>query len=378
MSSSYYSVGYNCMGPLLLGFVQFVKNMYETLQCDEILFFARDGYVVEKAFKIVYPNLPSKYVYISRRSVTVPLLTEATSMSDILKTVTYVKRIETWNTFLYKLGIEDENIIQSLKNQYGTEVSKKELQSPNFADKVFNEIRESLFLNAQEEKKNLLNFFNFQNKNYLLVDIGWYGTMQDSLNKIYRGKNVSLYGAYLGLLTKDGADAENKFGYVYDCHRNKQHFDSQLIMGFNGLIETFFSAPYGSMKKYTFDGFELEEWGKESVNWSVVNLIHDGAIRYVKEKQSTEVFSYKESFYKLEQLFTNPTKDQIDLFKDIKFYDIYLEPLIKFKSWCFYIRNPKCLIRDFLSSNWKLGFIRKMFPKFISSKIVYKILLKLR
>jgi len=85
----YYTVGYQCLGPLLVGFCQWLKNNSESKNIDELLFFARDGYIIQKAYNILFPNSPSSYICISRRSVTVPQLVTSENWKDVVNTNSY-------------------------------------------------------------------------------------------------------------------------------------------------------------------------------------------------------------------------------------------------------------------------------------------------
>lgn len=51
----YYNIGYQCLGPLLVGFCQLLKSKRESEHLDKLLFFARDGFIMQKAYNILYP-----------------------------------------------------------------------------------------------------------------------------------------------------------------------------------------------------------------------------------------------------------------------------------------------------------------------------------
>lgn len=376
----YYNIGYQCLGPLLVGFCQLLKSKRESEHLDKLLFFARDGFIMQKAYNILYPNEKSSYVYISRRSVTVPQLVYAKDWNDVVKTVGYIKRVETWETLLHKMGIDNNNeVLILLKKRFGADVSKmKLLHSPEYVD-AFNLIKPLMEQNAKHEM--------FEARNYLdpffvgtvgIVDIGWYGTMQQILNQFYH-KKVLVKGYYIGLLKREGYNPENMYGYIFDYLR-KNEYDDKLIYGFNGLIESFFSADHGSTKKYKDSTPILEDW--ESENWPIISKVHEGALQFCEFAKGNiieygKILTPEEAFSPLLRFLTKPTQKEIEAFGKIVFFDTYYEPLIKYSGIFTYILHPKRILSDLMKSNWKIGFIKKLTKLPMSDKI-YLMLMKLK
>lgn len=51
--NTYYEFGRIYFGPFLLGFSRWLNNQVGKNKIDKLFFFARDGYMMEKAFKLV-------------------------------------------------------------------------------------------------------------------------------------------------------------------------------------------------------------------------------------------------------------------------------------------------------------------------------------
>lgn len=77
--SFYYQVGYSCFGPAMYGLVQW---LHKKAAGKRIFFFARDGYVVKQIYNQLYPKDPTEYLYLSRRSLSVPLLWKHSKWGD--------------------------------------------------------------------------------------------------------------------------------------------------------------------------------------------------------------------------------------------------------------------------------------------------------
>ena len=365
-SNAYFNIGYNYFGQLIMGFSQWLYKEYTTKKFNRILFFSRDGFIMQKAFHLLYPNIQSEYVYVSRRSLTVPKLTNVKSWREIIDTIAYIKREETWDTLFHKIGLEDYILIEKYKKEYGEYVSKKDLLCGKY-DSVFDDISDAIHHNAIKERLEAKKYLEplFDGK-VAIVDIGWYGTMQKSLLDFFENQTLDITGYYLGYLKKEGYPKMNAFGYLYD-YINGDSFNRKLIFGFNGLIETFFTANHGSAKKYQNGIAELEEW--EKANWSIIEEIHNGALDFCKDiepyinEYNIEINS-SIAFGDMNRLMSQPTKEDIRLLGDLVFYDTYYEPLVKTHKSLIYLTNPKLIIKDFLSSNWKIGFIKKVFHLF--------------
>ncbi|WP_025025326.1 hypothetical protein [Companilactobacillus nodensis] len=48
--SSYYNFGYQCFGPLLYGFIDWLRDDLKKSKFDQVLFMARDGYIMKKVY----------------------------------------------------------------------------------------------------------------------------------------------------------------------------------------------------------------------------------------------------------------------------------------------------------------------------------------
>lgn len=365
--------GFCLFGPLLVGLCQWIHQRVEEEGCDTLHFYSRDGLIIKRAYEILYPGSPGEYLYVSRRSLTVPFLTDARDMGDVLRVIPYIKREETPESLLHKMGIDDEGLIRVVRESFGGHIARKDL-SGQYNHTMFEMLSEAVYKEAEQERKLCLKYlkdYYRPSQKAAVVDIGWYGSMQLSVENLLKeaGIECRLIGLYLGLLDKgkESYRSINASGYVYD-YRKRDTFDSSYVFGFNGLIESFFTADHGSTKKYceSADGvgavFELQENKENHSIWK----FQEGALEFVKKfRDLTDGYkvrlSREDAYHRLEKLLTNPDKLEIEKFGEIEFFDIYTSKLINAKPLSTYIKNPKEIIRDFSKSDWKLGFIKKIF-----------------
>ncbi len=383
LAKNYYEeIGYKMFGPLLFGFCQWIHQKIKTENLDYLCFLSRDGQIVKKAYEIMYKT-NEKYFLASRRTLTVPLLTNANNMKDILDMVPYIKREENVKDFLSKIGIYDERIKANIEKKYGSTLKRCDLDS-YIGEKIFEIIKSSIYENSYKEKNAAIGYIseNLPNGRIGLVDIGWYGTMQKSLDKICKeiNREKDFYGLYFGLLKKGNTVLEKADGYIYD-YKKVSHFDPSLIYGFNGLIELMFTADHGSAKRYVKEDkrFKCElEKDKGEYNDFVQN-VQAAALKFIQYMVDSDIsieLTDKEAFCILEDLLSNPTLEESCILGDLYFYDAYFEKIVQFKGWINLFLHPKDSISCFLKSNWKIGFIRQM--HFLNPYRKYKFIEKLK
>lgn len=383
-SSNYYKEGYRIFGPLLLGFCQWIDEQLRLKQFDQVLFLSRDGYIIQKAYELVYKKSDNSYVLFSRRSVTVPQLYQAKNFQDVVEIVAYIKREETMHTFLHKIGIEDKEFEQELVDRYGEIIYRDKLINDEYQG-FFDYIKLPMYENSYKEKEACKEYISsvINGQNIAIVDIGWYGTMQHNIIKLIEDLklNINISGLYLGYLGNKYKDI-NARGFIFDVDR--KICNSDLLFGFNGLIETFFSANHGSVKKYVNDGGKviavLEEWEKQ--NWRYISEIHQGALKFLKDYTTLSFKNDKIkddiAWEKMGELLINPNKEQLKIYGNLQFYDAYYEPLIKYQGIRKYLKNPLSFKEDLMNSNWKLGFIKSICGGILNSKRCYLILNKIK
>lgn len=380
----YEEIGFKCLGPLLYGFCKWIREEKTKENLQGICFLSRDGQIVQKVYNEIYGSDGAPYFLASRRALTVPLLENAADFQEILKIVPYIKREESVGDLLAKLGIYDTVLVKRIQKKYGSNIGRNELLGEK-GKEIYHIIEEPMKKNAQYEKECAAQYIEekMPEGRVGLVDIGWYGTMQKSLQKIcsISGVKREFYGLYLGLLKRDGAGLMDASGYIYDF-RNKNAFDSSMVFGFNGLIELMFTADHGSARNYRkLESGECEcvlepDMGEYS---EFVRKAQEGALKFValmKESKYAAKFSGRHAYKLLRSLLTSPTYEESVILGDLKFYDMYFEKINQFCGWKAFLMNPKKSLSAFLKSNWKIGYLRKM--GFRNPATIYKLINKIK
>ena len=288
-----YEYGYKYGGLLILGFCEYIHRIRLEKKSDKLLFFSRDGYIVKKAYDILYPDDNTEYVYWSRTAA-------AKLGADIFKD-NFIKRfvIQKINhnislyDIMHSIGISEWDFPFSLEDVLDTNTAAKVqiFLSDNF-DKIvesysdMNKAAEMYFKDVLKDCSNVVT-----------VDCGWAGSGNIILEQIVN-KKWDMKCEFTGILA--GSNSYNQFDYDYNetflldgkmkvyCfssgfNRDKYKFHDPSA-GHNIYFELLFSAPEPS-----FLGFELENgkygfvFDKEAENEMYIREIQRGEIHFINE-----------------------------------------------------------------------------------------------
>ncbi len=294
--------GIKYVASIYFGFTYWLYEL--TKNSDNMYFLARDGYAIKKIYdkicKLKNNDIFTEYVFCSRQSVQMPAMALSNDMSDTVKFLSIRNELTEYDLTLRELlnNVKiDENLISSeILRLFGFE---------SFDDKITAEKHHSaqkiIGMFSEEVRKNLLEKYdiclrylkqcsmqNFTKIN--VMDIGWSGSIQNSLHRIL---NQAVSGYYFG--TIENNDFCNMFGWAFDESQpieNKDTVYNNVMM-----YELLFSAPHGSCVGYS------EENGK------IIPMLNNNV-----------------SFNKIVEIFQKSAIDTCDKF--IKYYDYidYIRP----------------------------------------------------
>lgn len=390
--SNYYKFGYECLGPLMYGFSQWIYENTVPFGADKkIYFLSREGQFIKRAFNELYPYAENEYLYVSRKSLLQTLLwTEETiegKLNYILKKHNY-----TVNVILESLGIDD----MYDKVVYGKDVyfSISEIISDKDLMQFLNENNDEITARSREQFDCFKEMFDVtEASEIIIVDIGWNGTMQDCLKKIlkYINPNAKLLGLYLGVSRK-GYEVypENEIvrkGYLFYYHKGvcSTAINENDLFSFCGLLESLFTADHGSVKKYYRENGKIypdlyEYEYLNNANYDKLIDIQNAAIDFISDYKKcsiSKLYSYDNicAFSKIKAFGNYPDRKNIKMFENFDFFDIEKTKMCGNHRWTFKFWKVKPLLVDFLLSGWKVGFFKKNFP-FVPARKIFTFIRK--
>ncbi|MGR5537569.1 HAD family hydrolase [Vibrio campbellii] len=275
--------GYSIFGPMLYGFAKWINDKKKADNVDELLFLARDGEIVKKAYETIYGE-ECKYLLASRRSLSVASLR---TEEDVLNLVDINFSPTSLDGFIlkrwgYKLTEQDRNIILLAGFEKADQIVRQEEKAK--IKVLLKGIADNVLANASIERAQLLNSYKDQgalnNKKSAIVDIGHHGTLQKYLSNLLE-KNLS--GYYFATFSKidelDKLGLENS-GYVLDRHDVKIRHDyvSNILM-----FEILFLNQSGSFVRYKDGHPEFLSLKGEESRLLFSKELHEGALEFVKD-----------------------------------------------------------------------------------------------
>lgn len=365
----YYQYGYEVIGPLLYGFSKWLHSELKDKKFEKIFFLARDGYLLKNAYEAIYGTTgnKSKYLYISRQALRLPQVCNNTSTTDLLDLLPQ-SICFSCKDFCNFFNLDYEQIIpcwlqSGLKEDFFSTPRgySKTPAFETFIKKIFSQV----ICTANQEKDNVIQYLQQIgfHSNVAVVDIGWKGSIQNSLEKIINSKpskiNCKLYGYYLGLTT--------------NRHQTMTSFipkEANAPEFVGPFFEYPFLAPEGSLKTYGKDDQGkikpvLNNYEYEGEENSIVDLMQKGALFFIEcIKQTKEDFSldnYKNAYDPIKRISKKPVLKEVNLFGPLKYMDGNVRTLATPKSIFYYCLNPRKFSYDLSNSGWKIGFFIKIF-----------------
>lgn len=378
----YYKFGYRSFGPYLFGMSIWLHQEVRKNGLKRILFLARDGYMVKRAFDLLFlaeegqdKKLESSYIYASRRSFAVPTLKDSRNLEELFIKYPYLKT--HFGKALMKLGVAKKDVATlppSLRDMVFKDT--KELLAHQEAYKALRQFFPQIIQNSQQEAELLQAYFEQEDiqGDIAIFDIGWHGTLETALYSLKDQLNInSIRGYYAGILPRRAELVlEHSKGYLFDRQHDIAYYK---FMGVNfPIFERLFQPQEGSCI-----GFEkeknrivpkLEEFLHEEGSQDQINLlaIQAGALAFVenfaKEIPANSPYWHKEDakfwFSGFQQVIKFPRASEVKALGELTLEnegEIY--SLAAPKGLFTYLFKPREFFRDFQKS-WKGAFLKRL------------------
>lgn len=387
-SSFYNELGVCRFGPLLFGFCTWLHHKVKQLQINQIYFLSRDAYLVKQAYELLYPDAGEdlRYIYISRKAVRVPLLMHHHSF-DVLKDWINHSNYISFRILISRLGLQCSDVEGALDLDLDQEYAWDDFFSDKTVEENYKRIESQVVENAKAEM-HLIERYLIQEQfggDAALVDIGWDGTIQKSLNLLFKENNIDcrLFGFYFGANQKVSHDC---MGYLYDYHDDRHCDNREVLVSSYGLFESLFLANHGSVKCYAeeigaivpvLEPYEfLTKDGKELQELGMIKEIQKGALTFIREyckcKCIRRAYLRSEYYFKpIKRLLVKPTKTEIQKLKRIPFHDTFNIDLIEDPQ------SPAQLLHGFKRSVWKIGYLKNSIRINLPYYEIYRLMKKM-
>ena len=321
------------IAPILCAFVCGLK--VNSKQYERIWFMARDGFLPKKMYDILceFEGTPSDYLYVSRKSVNTAS-SKAFSIREI--NLAYLNS-ETRNIRAVLKPLRDAgvDVDQLLK---GYDVNPKEEFYP-MSDAVLHsiirrdDVRKVYNEYSSRQKRQLLAYLqeiNFlSQKNIAVVDVGWGGQIQESLELVLRdvAPNIGVNGMYMALnnLSESRKIALLKMtGLIHDS--TCPNWKSDLLFSAVDLFEDVCRSHEGTVIGYEFGKPILDNKGNqrevEINSQDMVSDVQNAIIEYAykwmlfnKENEVTFEEAKDHAVDLIVDLMAFPSREMYDFFQ---------------------------------------------------------------
>lgn len=309
-------IGFETLGPVILGYCQWLHNRKRELGIKNLLFCSRDLYQTYKWYIKLYPDEKDdvSYIFISLKSLSIP----------------------------YKVSKDLEH------------AELKELEQYN----LLNEYIKSLLTENE----------------FILADSGFGGHTQMMLERVL-GENYKIHGAYIRMTQsfKNRTKANNSAtAYLY----NKTPSPKARISG--GFFESIIQATHGRTVAYKkeHEGKIEPVFGEEKEDTLAINNIQNGIDLFIAEWVKRGYLKYKINEKMVGEAFMNltfyPRREDVKLLSDIQGGNTQTVRMVEGTQFSVY-NNPICFLRGLQKTYWKGGYLSNGFKhyKFISRIYVF-------
>jgi len=241
----------------------YLLHIYETTitqGAQSVWFFTREGLFIKEAFERLFTSAlplvtpPAHLVKVSRIATFCASLKEC-SISELMRLWTQYSR-QSIKAMLVSCNIEQTSDILDIVKSHGIDAHET-ITYPWQNQRVIRLFDDPAFkaiFNAKiQESRDLLREYlapfipNQPNSKVVIVDIGWRGTIQDNIARIF--PETQFIGCYFGLNTFLNAQEGNTIKMPYGPNINLASQDFDLLK-FVSPLEMLFNNPHGSTQRY--------------------------------------------------------------------------------------------------------------------------------
>lgn len=223
-TSFWRDVGFFYAGPLLHAFSDFLnKELAERSNMDGVYFLARDGRIMKAVYETLYGDDDQRlrYLFASRRCMTFPLLSLSDPAQDnkVLDLYSLCEPGTTAQALFDMLGHYELSRLRD--DLVALEQQGHHAFNANRVREVIKNHLAEIRLYANKEAEGLLDYLaheHFSQGKPTLVDVGWSGTIQDSMGALLEARferKPEISGVYLGV-RPNVAGSDRKKGFLFD------------------------------------------------------------------------------------------------------------------------------------------------------------------
>lgn len=203
--STPWAIGFTIAGPLVLSFVQWLIAKAAADGIQHLYFLSREGQILKLVYDQWIENtknaITSDYLVLSRRAITVPMISGLEDIFEIARTRYFPNHLSTFIHERYGLILSLDECKEFARLGFWPDNKLVSVENENIDHliPILQALEKRILAQAQNELPGLLAYLNKLNLNMTcsssaIVDIGYAATIQGRLNYLM---NQTLHGYYL-------------------------------------------------------------------------------------------------------------------------------------------------------------------------------------
>jgi predicted HAD superfamily hydrolase len=350
-------LGFGLVAPTMVELCRFLNAIKERTASERIIFLARDGYIIKRAYNRLYASdTNTEYMFASRRMLNFPRITsiDKDAKNFLLSGTT----LQTFRAYLERLDIPCE-LASKFLDARGRRIDQLVKNSADrvILENLIEQLGPIIIEQASIERARLKQYFDrlgLLTKGCLIVDVGWHGSLQQSINSLtteFIGQDIPVHGAYFGLFFPSNSDSYKHSFFI----RNR--LDEFIVRRGVELIELLFAGPELPIKTVDERGnavrFNAHE--KEVERVEICKSIIDGLDYFFKffeeariDPINTDFQGYIRSGW--QQLIMLPNRNSLKHFGPVHHSEGFGNQIFR-----------RIISSGYKESYWKLGYLATKF-----------------
>lgn len=336
------ALGFSVLGPLQVGFCQWLHDRRQSRPEGRLFFLARDMYLIREVYKLLYPEETTFYLQVSRRSLCPVLL--AKGQYSLLLSALPRQRLTGEQIAEYCDALcprEWEQAVFDLKSAPVPEVQEF-LQGlkPSQSGRLALEYLQRMGMHSGD----------------LLVDIGSGGTTQVLLEELC---GITLHGFQMSgdeRLRERFHEERTEVFLSLDKEQGAYYWAAQP------MLERLISQDVGATEGYDLVDEEIRVRVSEQHPSPVIEKLQQGALAFAEQWQQSVLKELRVpadlAIKPFLDLFRKPDGEEVAMLGQLEVEDGGVYPLAAPKSLYQYFQAPQELADDFFRSRWKIGFMK--------------------
>ncbi len=374
--------GAGTMGPIFLGFTQWLAASLEREPTDLVLYCSRDGYPVLRLMELFERRTGftrATYFGVSRRALNVPTITRLDDRAFDILCANHAPL--PLRGYFSRIGIEIDRYAETVRDcGLAIDCTIYSARDRSRLRALFSQLESVVVEAVRAELPLLLDYCAqsgcFDAREVTVVDIGWGASLQASLGVLLasQGKTPRMRGFYVATderIERYGGSAGTIASWL--CHGAQPARTHEILSQGYWMLEMAFSAGHGSVLGYRRDGDTvapvLQEYDPSAPAERAGQIFQDESYRLAERWKAIfaglgPTISGAHAMRRFEAVVDRPPTTLANFFGEIVhvggFGDTREDQAIaRPPSLLQMIRRPAALREEYRKSHWKRGYLTR-------------------